>query len=414
MPLVSTVDDPATLNGRAEQVFFTILENPPGSDPAEHYRWLHENAPVFTTGNGMTVLSRFAEVDAVLRHRDLGRGEESVQHLTDLPADLLEPVMARWKRTMVFANPPLHTRMRRPVANAFTPFYIERLRPVIHDHAHRLLDRLADEPGGNFVRRVSSPLGAAVIGEMLGVPEEDRDELARLSPESMRVFDPLTAVEDLPAAASAEIRMADYFADLLHARAREPRDDVLSRLARAAAAGELEEIEVVAASANLMNAGTDTAVNLMSNSLGILLAHPDQLALLRREPELAPRAVEEMARLDPPLNLNPRTALRATRVAGLDLEPGQIVIGIQGAANRDPARFTDPDRVDVTRDEGPSLSFGGGIHFCMGAHLGRLIVGELLACLVTHFSAVEPAGPAERRRGHNLRGYTDLPVTLRR
>ncbi|WP_329520749.1 cytochrome P450 [Spirillospora sp. NBC_01491] len=411
---MDTLHDQAIPDDQAELVFFRILQNPVDEDPAEHYRWLHENAPVFCTETGMVVLSRYADVDAALRDRRLGRGEESVQHLTNLPPDLLEPVMARWKRTMVFANPPLHTRMRRPIASAFTPYHVEQLRKTVRDTARRLLEGLADRPGGDFVRTVASPLGSAVVGDMLGVPERDRAELARLSPESMKVFDPLTAADDLPAAAAAEIRMADYFAELLAERRREPRDDMLTRLAAAASDGTLEEVEVVAASANLMNAGSDTAVNLMSNSMAILLSHPDQLALLREDPGRIPRAVEELARLDPPLNLNPRTALTPCTVAGVELTAGQIVIGIQGAANRDPERFTDPDRVDVTRDEGPSLSFGGGVHFCLGAHLGRLVLAELLACLVTDFSAVEPAGPARRRPGHNLRGLSHLPVNLRR
>ncbi|WP_147341142.1 cytochrome P450 [Actinomadura logoneensis] len=407
-------DDPAAVNERAEKVFFTILENPPESDPAEHYAWLHANAPVFTTGNGMTVLSRYADVSAALRHRSLGRGKESVQHLTDLPPDVLEPVMARWRRTMVFANPPLHTRMRRAISNAFTPYHVERLRPVIHDHAHALLDALADEPGGNFVSRVSSPLGATLVGELVGVPEADRPLLAKLSPESMRVFDPMTAVAELPMAAAAEMRMAEYFTALMGERMRAPKDDVLSRLTAAHKAGELEDVEVVAACSNLMNAGMDTGVNLMSNGLAILLDHPDQIEVLRRDPGLALRAAEELARLDPPLNLNPRTALADCEVAGVRVAEGQIVISVQGAANRDPSRYTDPDRVDVTRDEGPCLTFGGGIHFCMGAHLGRIMVSELLTCLVTHFSAVKRGGPPERRLGHNIRAFLDLPVTLRR
>lgn len=409
---MSTLREPATVDKRAEQVFFEILNNPPHVEPIDSYRWLHENAPVFLTGSGMVVLTRFADVDVMLRHRDLGRGEESVQHLTDLPTELLEPVMARWKRTMVFANPPLHSKMRRPVASAFTPRHVEELRAGVGAHAQELLEELADHPGANFVRMVASPLGAAVLGDLLGVPHADRAGLAMLSPESMKVFDPRTAKEDLAAAAKAEIRMADYFSDLIAVRRREPGDDVLTRLVTASDEGALEEIEIVAAAANLMNAGSDTAVNLLGNAIYALLTNPDQLALLREDPERIPRAVEELARWDPPLNLNPRTALAPCAVAGVDLAPGQIVIGVQGAANRDPSRFTDPDRLDVTRDEGPSLSFGGGIHYCAGAHLGRVILAEVLSKLVTNFSSVELAGTARRRSGHNLRGFVSVPVDL--
>jgi cytochrome P450 len=398
----------------AEQVFFEFLSNPPDVEPYESYRWLHEHAPTFRTGNGMIVMSRFEDVDVVLRHRDMGRGEESVQHLTDLPPELLEPVMRRWKRTMVFANPPLHTRMRRKVGAQFLPRHVEAMRALVVRRAQETMDALADSPGANFVTTVASPLGGAAVADLLGVPEPDRAELAQLSPKSMGVFDPMTATSDLEAAAQAEITMADYFADALEDRRTAPRDDLLTRLVAPADGDPLEHVEMVAAAANLANAGNDTTTNLLSNAMHALLTNPEQLRRLRERPGLLPRAVEELARFDPPLNLNPRTALVHTNIAGLDLEPGQIVVGLQGAANRDPRRYTDPDALDLARDEGLSLAFGGGAHFCMGAHLGRLVIGEFLNCLITRYAGAELAGPARRRPGHNLRGFAELPVTLHR
>ncbi|MGI5238452.1 cytochrome P450 [Dactylosporangium sp. CA-139066] len=411
---MTTQAGPTDVDVRAEQVFFEFLGNPPDVEPYASYRWFHEHAPVFRGSNGMIVLSRFADVDAVLRHRDMGRGEESVQHLTDLPPRLLEPVMRRWKRTMVFANPPLHTKMRRKVGAQFLPRHVEAMRELVARRARETMDALADSPGADFVTTVASPLGGAAVADLLGVPEDDRAELARLSPRSMGVFDPMTATSDLEAAAAAEITMADYFADALEERRTAPRDDLLTRLVAPADGDPLEPIEMVAAAANLTNAGNDTTTNLLSNSMYALLTHPEQLRRLREHPELVPRAVEELARFDPPLNLNPRTALVKTTVAGLDLEPGEIVVGIQGAANRDPRRYTDPDALDLGRDEGVSLAFGGGAHFCMGAHLGRLVMSEFLTCLITRFSGAEPAATPRRRPGHNLRGFAELPVRLSR
>ncbi|WP_320066131.1 cytochrome P450 [Micromonospora sp. RTGN7] len=403
-----------TGDAAAEQVFLSFLGNPPDVEPLAQYHWLHEHAPVFTTTSGMVVLTRYDDVDTALRHRSLGRGDESVQHLTDLPPELVDPVMALWKRTMVFANPPLHTRMRRPVAATFTPRHVDELRERVVARIEGLLSTLAEEPGADFVSRFASPLGADVVGDMLGVPQPDRAELARLSPESMKVFDPMTASTDLPAAAHAAIELANYFGDLVDTRRREPGADVVTRLAGALDQGELERIEVVAASANLLNAGSDTLVNLLSNAMYALLTNPDQLAALRTDPGHLSRAVEELARWDPPLNLNPRTALEPCTVAGVDLVPGQIVIGVQGAANRDPSHYTDPDRLDLVRDEGPSLSFGGGVHYCLGAHLGRLVLGEVLRVLATSGTSVELAGTPRRRPGHNLRGYQYLPVVVTR
>ncbi|HEX2317153.1 MAG TPA: cytochrome P450 [Thermomonospora sp.] len=407
-------NDSAALNARAEEMFFGIVNGPPDVEPIASYHWLLENAPAFMTGTGMLILTRFADVEPTLRRRELGRGEESVLHLSDLPPELIEPVMARWKRTMVFANPPLHTRIRRRVAYAFGPHFVESLRDSIRARARELLDRIAEQPGGNFMDLVAYPLGTTVLGDLLGVPEEDRDRIMALALDAMKIFDPQTAAAELPACARAEIEMADYFGDLLEQRRREPRDDLLTRMVMQNDEDALDEIELVATAANLMNAGIDTAPNLLGNALHALLTHPDQLALLREDPGRIPRAVDELARFDPPLNLNPRTALEPCTVAGFDLEPGQIVVSVQGAANRDPRRFTDPDRLDVLRDEGPSLAFGGGIHSCLGAHVGPLEVQELLTELVTGFADVEASGPAVRRPGHNLRGYADLPVTLRR
>lgn len=404
----------ATLDRQAEDVFFEILASPADKEPFAEYRWLHQAAPVFATSAGLIVFCRYADAEEALRHRDLGRGEESVQHLTDLPAHLLDPVMALWKRTMVFANPPLHTRIRRPIASAFTPRHVQELRAAVRARCLQLLNAQADDPMADFVQTVGSPLGSNVVGDLLGVPEADRPWLAKVSPDSMKVFDPLTAKADLPAAAEAAIGMADYFRDLLAQRRQTPTNDLTSRLVNAPAEDQIEEIEMVAAVANLMNAGSDTAVNLLCNSLHWLMVNPAQLALLFDDPGLIPSAVEELARFDPPLNMNPRTAMTATSVAGIDMAPGQIVICLQGAANRDPAQFTDPDALDLRRDQGPSLSFGGGAHYCLGAHLGRLVVAEFLSVLVTNFASVTPAALARRRPGHNLRGFIHMPVTLSR
>ncbi|MEV5826889.1 cytochrome P450 [Spirillospora sp. NPDC052242] len=405
---------PAGLRERAEEKFFGIINNPPDVEPYETYRWFHANAPAFVTDSGMLILTRFADVEPALRRRELGRGRESVLNLTSLPPELIEPVMTRWKRTMVYANPPLHTRIRRRVAYAFGPHFVETLRDSVRARARELLDELAGTPGGNFMELVAYPLGTTVLGDLLGVPHADRDHVMALALDAMKIFDPQTAAAELPACARAEIEQAEYFGALLAERRREPRDDLLSRLVAPADDDPLDEIELVATAANLMNAGIDTAPNLLGNALYALLEEPAQLALLREDPGRIPRAVDELARFDPPLNLNPRTALEPCTVAGFDLEPDQIVVSVQGAANRDPRRFTDPDRLDVLRDEGSSLAFGGGIHSCLGAHVGPLEVRELLAELVTGFRVIEPGGPARRRPGHNLRGFADLPLTLRR
>lgn len=406
--LAGTPDD----RREAERLFIGVVFGDPTADPHEGYRALRERAPVLVTESGTVVLSRFADVDAALRHRALGKDARTTStHLAQLPQEQVQQALGRLRRSMLLTNPPDHTRLRRLVSDVFTPRHVERLREPVGTLVDRLLDELLDRPGADFIQTVALPLPVIVICDLLGVPDLDRVGFAPVVREMVEIFEPFADAQTLARAVAAEGQLADYFSGLLNDKRNNPGDDLLSRLAASRAQDALDDTEMVATAILLFAAGFETTVNLLANGIHALLSHPDQLAELRRNPKLAARAVQEMLRFDPPAHLDSRTALQPCTLAGLDLTPGQLVITLIAAANRDPARFTNADRLDVTRDEGPHLAFGTGIHHCLGAPLARLEAVEFFTRLLARCSRIELAGQPRRRAGRSLPGFADLPVT---
>jgi cytochrome P450 len=401
--------------GDAERLLADVLTGSSGSDPYEAYRRIRERAPVLCTRNGTVVLTRFDDIWAALRHPDLGKPEQGFggRH-GQLPEDQVRQAMARWRHTILFANPPEHTRLRRLVSDVFTPRHVDQMRALVTSAADSCLDRLDGQPGTDFIHAVALPMPARVIAELLGIPGADYQEFAPVVRDLVELFEPSANAASVARAITAEDKLSGYLAGLLAGKRRHPGNDLLSRLAASRAADALDDTEMVATAVLLFAAGFETTVNLLGNGLHALLAHPAQLAVLRQQPELVPRAVEEFLRFDSPVQLTSRVALRRCAIAGTELAPGQVVLVLLGAANRDPARFTEPDRLDVARDEGPALSFATGIHFCLGAHLARLEAAELFTRLLRRFPHLELTGPPQRRPGRSLRGFAELPLTARK
>ncbi len=398
----------------AEQLLAEVLFSETGADPYDGYRRLREAAPVLLTSDGILVLSRYEDVVSALRHRSLGRAEEEAFSAPagKLTEDQLRQAMRWSKRSVLFANPPDHTRLRRLISEAFTPRHVELVRTPVGAAAEEALDQLADRPGADFMRLVALPLPAKVIAGLLGVPDRDYAGFARVVREMVEIIEPAADLDTLARAVAAQEQLAGYLADLLAAKRRQPADDLLSRLAASHAADALDHTEMIATAMLLFAAGFETTTNLLGNGLHALLTHPAHLALLRRRPGLIPRAVEEFLRFDPPAQLTSRAVLEPCTIAGQDLRAGQTVLTLIAAANRDPARFTDPDHLDVARDEGPSLAFASGIHFCLGAHLARLEATEVFTRLLQRYHRIDLAGPPRRRPGRSLRGFAELPVTV--
>lgn len=358
-------------------------------------------------GLGMYVTYGHAEADAVLRDRRLGRLWTPRWPEEALPAYTLLHV-----HSMLENEPPVHTRLRRLVAAGFSRGQVERLRPRVAAVAGELADGMSGTV--DLLPAYAEPLPVAVIAALLGVPDSDRGLLRPWSNAIVKLYEYRVLPEARVAAEAAAAEYVAYVRSLIAYRRRAPGDDLLSSLIslRDADGSRLSEDELVATAVLLQMAGHEASVNVVGNGVLALLRHPDQLARLRADPALLERCVEELIRYDSPLQLFERTAKEDVSVAGLPLRAGQKVAALLGAANRDPAVFADPDRLDVGRAVNPHLGFGAGIHFCLGAPLARVELQVSLATLLARFPRLELAGEPVRRPEFVLRGLATLPVTV--
>jgi cytochrome P450 len=317
---------------------------------------------------------------------------------------------------MLGLDPPDHTRLRRLVAKAFTPKTVETLRPGIVRLTREVLDGFAGAPNGvvDVIGELAMTLPVAVIGEMLGVPETDRVDLQPLVRDAVAVLEVNPTLTQIAAAAEATLGIADRFEVLIDERRARPTDDLLSELIHVEERGDqLSHDELITTIILIFGAGFETTSNLIGNGLYALLEHPAQLARLQADRALLDRAVEELLRWDSPVQLDGRAALTDVEDRGIEMKAGDQIITLLGAANRDPRVFEDPDRFDIGREGPAPMSFGAGIHFCLGAALaraeGQIVFGELL----DRFPVIEPAWGADRpvyRDSIVLRGLESLPV----
>ena len=284
--------------------------------------------------------------------------------------------------TMLFLDPPDHTRLRALVNKAFTPKVVKYLEPRIRGILGSLLDDIGDPAAFDLMQAVAQPLPVIVIAEMLGVPPEDRAQFRIWSAQRARLLEPMIGPRERAAGEAASRAFDAYFRPIIEVRRKEPRDDIVSALARAEEdGGRLSERETLNMLRLLLSAGNETTANLIGNGMLALLRHPEQLQRLRDDPSLIPAAVEELLRFDSPVQADFRRVLPDCEVNGFALRKRDNVVLLLGATNRDPDVFEDPDRLDVGRSQGSHLSFGRGIHHCLGAPLARLegrIVLEML------------------------------------
>ncbi|AVH24659.1 cytochrome P450 [Nocardia farcinica] len=394
-----------------ELLLDVLLTDHGSAGPYEAFRRLRETQPVLVTRSGALVLSRYDDCAAALRNRSLGKADESLGFgLSEIPEELQRQAMHRFRRTMLFRNPPDHHRLRRLVADVFTPRHIDELRGRVVTQIRDLIDVIEDQGSADIISDLALPLPVNVIGDLLGVPVTDRAVAAPLVRALVASLEPSADAAALTAACEAEDQLATYFTDLLAAKRAHPDDDLLSRLAVAHGDDVLDDDECVGTAILLFAAGFETTTNLIGNGVAALLAHPSQMDLLRARPDLASNAVEELLRYDSPVQTNGRTVLEPTRVAGVDLDPGQVVLTLLGAANRDPDRFCDPDSLDITRTGTPPLSFGAGIHFCLGAPLARLEGAVLFPLLTARFPGLRLVEQPRWRTGLSFRGLSSLKV----
>jgi cytochrome P450 len=382
---------------------------PGREDPYPLYRRLREISPVVRAEDGALVVTRHADCVAVTRHPRLGH----------LPSHMMEFVRADWAdhpalrqlfTSVLAANPPDHTRLRRLVSSSFTARRVQALRPRIAQMVDDLLEPMSGEV--DFVQALGFPLPVNVIGELLGIPEPDRAQFQTLVRDWTQVLEVITS-EVLAVADPAAATIREYLADLTAERRRRPGDDLISALVAAEEDGErLTEDELLTMAALLFAAGFETTTNLLGNSVVALLHNPDQLESLRDRPDLAADAVEELLRFDTPVQLVSRLAWDDVEIAGVSMAGGERIVAYLGAGNRDPERFADPDRLDLARPDNAPLSFGGGIHFCLGAPLARLEAQIAIPALLARFPRLALAGEPGRRDSLAIRGYTSLPISV--
>lgn len=389
------------------------------ANPYPFYAQLRSQAPVhWDEPMGFWVLTRYADVAFAFSDARFSRAQGLRQGFKRLPESdqpVAEPVYDAFSKMMTYADPPYHTRLRGLVSKAFTPRMIEELRPRIQQLVDDLLDTAQARGQMDVIPDLAYPLPIMVIIEMLGLALEERHHFKEWSDDLFAMLGLVRHSPDLiKKAAQSLTEMTDHIMALSKERASQPQEDLLTGLVTAMEAGDrLTEDELVANIGLILAAGHETTTNLIGNGLLALLRHPDQMQKLRDDPALAPGAVEEILRYDNPVQIVYRSVTEEVELGDQRIGQGQLVNLVVGAANRDPAQFSDPDQFDITRHEGRHMGLGLGIHFCLGAALARL-EGELVFnSLLRRFPTMQLAADSLEWQTHpTFRGLKALPVAL--
>lgn len=389
------------------------------ADPYPAYRELRERGrAIWWEATGQWLVPHYADVSALLRDRRLGR--TYLHRFTheefgrEAPPPEHEPFHVLNGNGLLDLEDPAHARVRRLVAKAFTPRTVERLVPAVRRMAGELVGRLLADGGGDLLTAVAEPLPVGVIAELLGVPEADRGLLRPWSADICGMFELRPDEETARRAVRASVEFSAYLRELIAERRARPGEDLVSGLIAAHDdEGRLSEQEMISTCVLLLNAGHEATVNTTVNGWWALFRNPDRLAALRagHDPEKLSTAVDELMRYDTPLQMFERWVLDDIRVGDTDIPRGAEVALLFGSANRDPARFEDPDTLDLERADNPHLTFGAGIHYCLGAPLARRELeasfGALLADGVPPMRLVEEP---RWRDGYVIRGLERLLV----
>jgi cytochrome P450 len=384
------------------------------ADPYPMYQRLQADDPVHHSPLGFWVLTRYADVMASLRDPRLVKEPIAAFVAARFGMAVPPPGLGL---SMLDRDPPDHTRLRGLVSKAFTPKALERLRPDIQ----RLVDGLLDQVDGHgemdLIDEFAYPLPVNVICDMLGVPVKDHERFKQWGLDIARGLDAIMLPPDSEVgqrSIAGRRALAQYFRELIAQRRAAPRDDMLSALIAAEEAGDkLNEEELLATCILLLVAGHETTVNLIGNGTLALLRHPAELRRLRDDPGIIGTAVEELLRFDGPVQRTARIPSEDIVVGGRTIPKGELVMPFLGAADRDPAQFPDPQRLDLTRADNRHIAFGLGIHFCLGAPLarmeGQIAINTLLKRLPKLALATDKP---EFRQSLTLRGLQSLPVSF--
>jgi cytochrome P450 len=395
------------------------------------YAQLRERFPVYRSASNIWVISRFEDVKAVQSSPDVFSSRPNPYEGDSTPSDaemkpeVIERLMAlaagipidmnemASAKTIAAADPPQHTRMRRIVSRGFTPPRIKEMATAINAIVDRCLTGIGDLPSFDVVERLAVPLPVEMICHILGIDQSEYGRAKRWSD----AFAAAAGAEFSSPAERNELMLSTikefstYFVPLIEARRTEPRNDLVSAMVAAIDNEALSNVETLMVAITIMVAGNETSTNLIGNTVVELLSNPDQLKLLLDDTSLLPNAVDEANRLTAPIQFAFREATEETEVAGTTIPKGAIVALHMAAANRDPRRFDDPDRFLITRPAAKNLSFGHGIHFCLGAHLAGQEVRAAIGRLLPYLDRLELTdAPLERNPTALLNGWQRIEL----
>ena len=393
------------------------------ADPYPAYARLREEAPVsYFAPTDQWLVSRHADVEALLRDRRLGRSFLHVATPEEFgrepDPEYLEPFWRVVRGGMLDVEPPDHTRLRRLVSKAFTPRMVAQLQPMVIRTAERLvgdlLDAGSDGSPVDLLSNVAEPLPVTVIAEMLGIPQADRHLLRPWSADICGMYELNPSREAADLAVKACIEFGDYLRDVAKSRRATPGDDLISALTLVAESGDvLTEDELVGTCVLLLNAGHEATVNMTGNGWWSLFRNPEQLALLRSDLDgVLPTALEELMRWDTPAQMFERWVLADIEVAGVSIPRGAEVALLFGSANRDPEARPDPDTLDLRRNPNTHISFGLGAHYCLGAALARIELTASYGALLRRVPGMQLVEEPTWKPGYVLRGLEELRVTV--
>jgi pimeloyl-[acyl-carrier protein] synthase len=422
----------STGSNRPITVEFDYFSTDFRANPYAAYARLREQAPVcwgmgFEPGMpGVWHIARYADIQRILRdsrftHQHARETTSRVTTGAEAGATTASDEAQLFRElsglSLLFIDPPAHTRLRALVSKAFTPRMVESVRPRAQALADELLDAAASAGALDVIGGYAMPLTLTVISEMLGVPIASREEMRAWAGVLVQAIDAKRDTAIYGPATAVTIQLVALFQGVLEERRAEPRNDLISELLQAHEQGDhLSEQELIVTATTLLLAGHETTVNLVGNGMLALLQQPDQLALLREHPDLMSSAVEEFLRYEAPSQMASRVAPEEMEIGGQIVGRGEILNLLLGSGNHDPEAFSDPDRLDITRANNRHLAFGTGMHYCLGAPLARLEGQVAIETLLRRFPTArlsdDPAQAPEWRETISFRGLRSLWLTL--
>jgi len=380
------------------------------ADPYPVYARLRRSGPLCRGGPGQWVATHYSDVAALLASPALGSEYPAPYHAFSLGSG---SASLFYQRIVLYRDPPAHGPLRALLRQAMKPALIGTLGSRLPAIIDGLLQPALDGARFDLLDHLAISLSFRVLSELIGFPDTDLQEVRRRAMDLSKAFGTRIAAVDRSAVDAAVDWLRDYVGTLLDERRRAPRDDVLSQIARTEDVGGLTREDKIDNVAFLLFAGFETTGNLMGNGLAALLDSPQEWSRLRARRELVASAAEELLRYDPPIQGVARAVRETIAVGGRLIRQGRVLILLIGSANHDESRFPDPQRLDIARNPNPHLSFGGGIHHCLGASLARLELTAMLSRLLETTSSIVPSGPAVRRTDTRFRCYGSLPVSVR-